>query len=171
MQVFKIGRTEQASKIKNKWWQMTGDSADSGCWDITSFYWLTNNMLNRMEIPCLLKYWSFLQVDLSGRDRLHIQPSPMCRHFKSCILWWILNSKFQSVVGWKNGCNAFGITLAEKGKCFFYVERVTVHCIKINDHSCFYNLWPNSKTKLILKHLWEKGALRRGPYAACVLSI
>lgn len=25
---------------------MTGDSADSGCWDITSVYWLTNSMLN-----------------------------------------------------------------------------------------------------------------------------
>ncbi len=27
------------------------------------------------------------------------------------------------------------------------VERVTAHRIKINDHSCFHNLWPNSKTK------------------------
>ncbi len=35
----------------------------------------------------------------------------------------------------------------------FYVESVTVHCIKINDHSCFHNRWPNSKTKLKLKHL------------------
>ncbi len=25
----------------------------------------------------------------------------------------------------------------------FYVERVTAHRIKINDHSCFQNLWPN----------------------------
>ncbi len=30
----------------------------------------------------------------------------------------------------------------------FYIESVTVHRIKINDHSCFYNRWPNSKTKL-----------------------
>ncbi len=30
----------------------------------------------------------------------------------------------------------------------FYVERVTAHCIRIHDHSCFHNLWPNSKTKL-----------------------
>ncbi len=30
----------------------------------------------------------------------------------------------------------------------FYVERVTVHRIKINDHSCFHNSWPNSKTNL-----------------------
>ncbi len=28
----------------------------------------------------------------------------------------------------------------------FYVERVTAHCIKINDHSCFQNRLPNSKT-------------------------
>ncbi len=28
------------------------------------------------------------------------------------------------------------------------VERVTAHRIKINDHSCFHNLWPNSKSKL-----------------------
>ncbi len=37
----------------------------------------------------------------------------------------------------------------------FYVDRVrvTVHCIKCNDHSCFHNRWPNSKTKLKLKHL------------------
>ncbi len=29
----------------------------------------------------------------------------------------------------------------------FYVESVTAHHIKINDHSCFHNRWPNSKTK------------------------
>ncbi len=32
-----------------------------------------------------------------------------------------------------------------------YIERVTAHRIKINDHSCFNNLWPNTKTKL--KHI------------------
>ncbi len=26
----------------------------------------------------------------------------------------------------------------------FYVERVTAHHIKINDHSCFHNLWPQT---------------------------
>ncbi len=31
----------------------------------------------------------------------------------------------------------------------FYIESVTAHRIKINDHSCFHNSWPNSKTKLI----------------------
>ncbi len=31
------------------------------------------------------------------------------------------------------------------------VERVTAHRIKINDNSCFYNRWSNSKKKL--KHL------------------
>ncbi len=35
----------------------------------------------------------------------------------------------------------------------FYVESVTAHHIKINDHSCFHSRWPNSKTKLKLKHL------------------
>ncbi len=30
----------------------------------------------------------------------------------------------------------------------FYVERATAHRIKINDHSCFHNRRPNSKTKL-----------------------
>ncbi len=35
----------------------------------------------------------------------------------------------------------------------FYVERVTAHCIKRNDHSCFHNRLLNSKTKLKLKHL------------------
>ncbi len=51
----------------------------------------------------------------------------------------------------------------------FFVERVTVHRIKRNDHSCFHNLWPNSKTKLKWKHLWEQGALVfQRPYAACV---
>ncbi len=39
----------------------------------------------------------------------------------------------------------------------FYVERVTAHRIKRNYHSCFLNSWPNSKTKLKLKHLWEQG--------------
>ncbi len=39
----------------------------------------------------------------------------------------------------------------------FYLERVTTHRIKINDHSCFHNRWPNSKTKLKLKHIWEQG--------------
>ncbi len=34
-----------------------------------------------------------------------------------------------------------------------YVESVTAHRIKINDNSCFHNNWPNSKTKIKLKHL------------------
>ncbi len=47
----------------------------------------------------------------------------------------------------------------------FYVERVTAHRIKRNDHSCFPNRLPNSKTKLKLKHLWEQGGplVFRGP--------
>ncbi len=52
----------------------------------------------------------------------------------------------------------------------FYIERVTAHRIKRNDHSCFHNCWPNSKTKLKLKHLWEQG----GPWcfgALCSLRI
>ncbi len=53
----------------------------------------------------------------------------------------------------------------------FYVESVTAHRIKINDHSCFHNLWPNSKTKLKLKHLWEQALMFRGPYAACVFCV
>ncbi len=55
----------------------------------------------------------------------------------------------------------------------FYVERVTAQCIKINDHSCFHNLWPNSKTKLKLKHLWEQGGplVFRGLNTACVFCI
>ncbi len=39
----------------------------------------------------------------------------------------------------------------------FYVESATAHSIKRNDHSCFHNRWPNSKTKLKWKHLWEQG--------------
>ncbi len=35
----------------------------------------------------------------------------------------------------------------------FYIESVTAHRIKRNDHSCFHNSWPNSKSKLKLKHL------------------
>ncbi len=35
----------------------------------------------------------------------------------------------------------------------FYIESVKAHRIKINDHSCFHNSWPNSKSKLKLKHL------------------
>ncbi len=35
----------------------------------------------------------------------------------------------------------------------FYVEKVTAHRIKRNDHSCFHNRLPNSKTKLKLKHI------------------
>ncbi len=51
----------------------------------------------------------------------------------------------------------------------FYVERMTAHCVKLNDHSCFHNSWPNSKTKLKLKHIWEPGA--REPCTACVLCV
>ncbi len=29
--------------------------------------------------------------------------------------------------------------------------------IKRNGHSCFHNRWPNSKTKLKWKHIWEQG--------------
>ncbi len=56
---------------------------------------------------------------------------------------------------------------------YFYIERVTAHRIKINDHACFHNLWPNSKTKLKLKHLWEQGGplVFQGPYAACVVCV
>ncbi len=39
----------------------------------------------------------------------------------------------------------------------FYVESVTAHHIKINDYSYFHNRWPNWKTKLKWKHLWERG--------------
>ncbi len=35
----------------------------------------------------------------------------------------------------------------------FYIESVTAQRIKRNDHSCFHNSWPNSKSKLKLKHL------------------
>ncbi len=51
----------------------------------------------------------------------------------------------------------------------FYIERVTAHHIKRNDHSCFHNSWPNSKTK----HLWEQGGplVFWGPYAACVFCV
>ncbi len=55
----------------------------------------------------------------------------------------------------------------------FYVERVTAHRIQINDNSCFHNLWPNSKTKLTLKHLWEQDGplVFQGPYTACVFCV
>ncbi len=55
----------------------------------------------------------------------------------------------------------------------FYVERVTAHHIKRNYHSCFQNSWPNSKTKLKLKHLGEQGGplVFRGAYAACVFCV
>ncbi len=39
----------------------------------------------------------------------------------------------------------------------FYIESMTAHRIKRNDHSCFHNSWPNSKSKLKLKHRWEQG--------------
>ncbi len=39
----------------------------------------------------------------------------------------------------------------------FYIESVTAHRIKRNDRSCFHISWPNSKSKLKLKHLWEQG--------------
>ncbi len=47
----------------------------------------------------------------------------------------------------------------------FYIESVTAHRIKRNDLSCFHNSWPNSKSKLKLKHLWEQGGplVFRGP--------
>ncbi len=47
----------------------------------------------------------------------------------------------------------------------FNAERVTAHRIIINDHSRFFDRWPNSKTKLKLKHLWEQGSpcCFRGP--------
>ncbi len=34
-----------------------------------------------------------------------------------------------------------------------YIESVTAHHIKRNDHSCFQNRWPKLKTKLKLKHI------------------
>ncbi len=55
----------------------------------------------------------------------------------------------------------------------FYIESVAAHRIKRNDHSCFHNSWPNSKSKLKLKHLWVQGGplVFRGPYAACVFCV
>ncbi len=35
----------------------------------------------------------------------------------------------------------------------FYVESVTAHRIKINDHSCFQNRWPKLKMKRKLKYI------------------
>ncbi len=54
-----------------------------------------------------------------------------------------------------------------------YIESMTAHCIRINDHSCIHNSWPNSKTKLKLKHILEQGGhlVFRGPYAACVFCV
>ncbi len=58
---------------------------------------------------------------------------------------------------------------------FFFSNKETVHVNdstdfdaeidKINDHLCFHILWPNSKTKLTLKHFWEQGVtlVFRGP--------
>ncbi len=44
-----------------------------------------------------------------------------------------------------------------------YMIWLTVHRIKINDHLCFHNSWPSSKTKLKIKtHLRA-----RGHFAAC----
>ncbi len=51
----------------------------------------------------------------------------------------------------------------------FSAESVTGHRIKINDHSYFHDRWPNLKSKLKLKHLWEQGcfgALRKLGYSA-----
>ncbi len=45
----------------------------------------------------------------------------------------------------------------------FDIESVTAHRIKRNDHSCFHNSWPNSKTKLKLKHLFESKGAPGGP--------
>ncbi len=47
----------------------------------------------------------------------------------------------------------------------FYIERVTAQRSKIYDHSYFHNLWPNSKTNIKLKHIWEQGGplVFRGP--------
>ncbi len=45
-------------------------------------------------------------------------------------------------VSWARDCTIFTLhSLTD-----FYVERVTAHRIKRYDHSCFHNLWPNSKT-------------------------
>ncbi len=48
----------------------------------------------------------------------------------------------------------------------FYIESVTAHRIKRNDLSCFHNSWPNSKSKLKLKHLWEQGGPKQPAYSA-----
>ncbi len=48
----------------------------------------------------------------------------------------------------------------------FYVERVTAHRIKRNEHSCFHNRLPNSKTKLKLKHPWCFGGPMQLVYSA-----
>ncbi len=40
----------------------------------------------------------------------------------------------------------------------FVCREVTANRIKWNDHSCFHNWWPNSKTKLKYKQLWEQAS-------------
>ncbi len=93
--------------------------------------------------------------------------------------------------GWKNGCNTFvcfSLCLKSRSRkalissaapsfqlVFFFSNKETVHVNdstdfdaeidKINDHLCFHILWPNSKTKLTLKHFWEQGVtlVFRGP--------
>ncbi len=54
----------------------------------------------------------------------------------------------------------------------FCVWSLTAHrWIKINDHSCFHNRWPNSKTKLKWKHLWEPPGVLGALRSLCILCI
>ncbi len=82
---------------------------------------------------------------------LHTQTKPNPRYFRQYYYFF-----FQT-----RDCRTF--TLQD-----FYIESVTAHRIRRNDHSCFHNSWLNSKTKLKLKHLLEQGGplVFRGPYAS-----
>ncbi len=97
---------------------------------------------------CLIKTWNameetHLSVFHSVSNRAHGRPRKSISSVRFQLVFFVR----------ARDCMTFTLhDLAD-----FYVESVTAHCIKINDHSCFHNRWPNWKTKLKLKHLWEQG--------------
>ncbi len=72
------------------------------------------------------------------------------------IVRWVVSLRRMPYAEWGGGVR-YCMIFALHDLTDLYVERVTAHRIKRNDHSCFHNLWPNSKTKLKLKHLCEQG--------------
>ncbi len=113
-------------------------------------------------VACLVEMKEWMQRSCLCFTPSRITPTESAHVFRGFV-------RFQLIFFSSKGLYDIHVTWFD----WFYIERVTAHRIKITDHSCFHNLWPNCKTKLKWKHLWKQGGPRvfRRLCATCVFCV